>query len=124
MKRTIYGLLVLISILGFNACTNDNTGSEREHIKVFFSANFKDENSILQPFENWYLSTNAQQHTLKELYQDGWRIETITKINASAQKWQMLFFMKINDTNYNVVKSKYEEEVVKKNKPVPLDKGL
>lgn len=66
-----------------------------KEIKVFFADNFKDENSYLQPFNNWYAGSSDAKYSLKELYKDGWSISNVVKTNASAREWQMTFFMEI-----------------------------
>jgi hypothetical protein len=97
---------------------------DAKQIKVFFSDDFKDENSILQPFNKWYYGSDELKFSLKELYKDRWKLSKVIKTNASAKTWQMLFFMEISDKNFNKVKSKYNEKKIKKVKTVNLKEGL
>ena len=124
-KKLIYGIIILISIIGFYGCTTEKS-SQKNHIKVFFANEFRSENSQMQSFEKWYSGSSKQKYSLKELYSDGWEIEAVSKINASAREWQMVFFMKITDDKYQKVKSKYikEEISVKVNKPVSAENAL
>ena len=100
---------------------------QAEHIKVFFADGFKDEQSIMQPFQQWYSGSSDNKYTLEELYKDGWTLSNVTKVNASAVTWQMSFFMEISDKKYAKVKSKYEikkKKKIKQNKAVSAEDGL
>lgn len=101
-------------------------GLQADVIKVFFSSDFKDEKSELQPFQDWYTDTKNNKFSLQELYKDGWKLNKVIKTNASATKWQMLFFMEITDRKYSHIKAKFAN---KKQKDVtvnivPTEEGI
>ena len=96
----------------------------KTYIKVFFGDNFIDEKSYIQPFNNWFKGYKDGKFTLEELYNDGWKLINVIKTNANASEWQISFFMEINEDDYNLVKSKYENKEIKINANVPLKEGL
>lgn len=124
MKR-ITVILSLIVTLFFVACTNENSKSISKVQKVFFANGFQDEQSKLQPFEDWYVGIHDHVYTLEELYKDGWKITNIIKVNASASNWQMNFFMEISEEKYEQIKSKYSTlKKTNQNKTVSAEDGL
>jgi len=123
MKQITILFSLIISFL-FSACTNEKSEPIVKIQKVFFANGFKDEKSKLQPFQKWYLGSSDNQTSLQELYQDGWKISNVIKVNASASNWQMNFFMEIPEKKYNLVKAKYQYEIIEKNKNVSAKEGL
>lgn len=118
MLAFLIGMLFITNSYGFSF------GEDKKIVKVFFSSSFKDENSNLQPFEDWYIGSKDRIFTLQSLYKDGWTLKDVVKINASAQEWQMTFFMEIPELKYNSLKEKYEKKDLKKNENVNPKEGL
>jgi len=103
------------------------TALQADHIKVFFADGFKDEQSKMQPFQQWYTGSSDNKYSLEELYKDGWTLSNVVKVNASAATWQMSFFMEISDKRYAKIKSKYEvkkKKKIKQNKAVSAEDAL
>jgi hypothetical protein len=122
-------VLLLIIIVSFTGLISyklfeNKKINNKTHIKVFFGNNFQDEKSYVQSFNNWYKGMNDNKFTLEELYNDGWKLVNTVKTNGSAVEWQISFFMEISDTDFNLVKSKYETKEIKLNAVVPTKEGL
>ncbi len=107
-KKIILGLFITITL-------------QADHIKVFFSSEFKDELSAVQPYKKWHKSSTNNIYSLEELYNDGWKINNVLKTNASAREWQVIFFMEITDKKYEKVKFKYK---IKKDKKIKINKNV
>lgn len=57
-------------------------------VKVYFHGNTTGftETSVLQPYYDWYVSSEDNKTSLAELYQQGWVVRQIIPYNATAAK--------------------------------------
>jgi len=77
-------------------------------VKVFYAESFKSEGSEIQPYADFYLMTNKNKYTLKELYVDGWEIKNVVKTSTDPKRIKLMIFMDISDEDYLKVDTKYK----------------
>jgi len=81
MKKILLSLMLLASI------------SQAKEIKVMFADSMSSETSTIQPYYDFYLSTNKEKTTLSAMYSEGWHLIEIVKLNAVASSKQFWVYM-------------------------------
>jgi len=77
-------------------------------VKVFYAESFKSEGSQVQPYADFYLMTHKNKYTLKELYTDGWEIQSVVRTSTDPEHIELMIFMDISDEKYLKVDTKYK----------------
>jgi len=77
--------------------TNDDDSSSTKSVSVYFSNSLSTEESIVQPYYDWYLGKNEEQSKLNEIYENGGSIKNIIKLNAVASDKQFWIITEKNE---------------------------
>ncbi len=72
------------------------TVSSKAVPKVYFADTLTSEDSVVQPYYDWYLSSNKEQSTLNELYSNSGRLNKIIKLNSIASDNQFWIYTEEN----------------------------
>ena len=81
MKKIIISLLLLGNIL------------QAKEIKVLFANDLIAEWSIVQPYSDWFLGKDEEVTSLSKMYDDGWNLIQIVKLNDVASSKQFWIYM-------------------------------
>lgn len=81
MKKIMLSLILLISI------------SQAKEIKIMFADSMSSETSTIQPYTNWYIGSDEGKTTLTTMYNEGWRLIEVVKLNAVASSRQFWLYL-------------------------------
>lgn len=120
MKNVATLILSIMIVLSFNACGDDSSEnstedenstnisdinssetsiediSDNKSVSLYFSDFLASGESIVQPYDDWYLSIDKEQTKLNEIYANGGSIKKIIKLNAVASSKQFWIFTENN----------------------------
>lgn len=82
MKVMMKGSIICLIMLMFSSKAFSS------EVKVMFADSLSSEISVIQPFNDWYLGSNSEKTTMQEMYQQGWKLIEMIKLNAVASDKQ------------------------------------